>query len=103
MTMQAELNKYFYNDITNIIMDYFHEDYKVIFTGIMYEICDMMDAFSMPFLRTLPEGADVEDDKAWGSFARAYMFNYKLVNDLFPEATTSDDEADPDFDFDHWQ
>jgi hypothetical protein len=101
--MQAELNKYFYNDITNIIMDYFHEDYKAIFTGIMYEICDMMDAFSMPFLNANPDVVDVEEIEAWRGFASAYMFNYKLVNDLFPEYNTSDDEAGSDFDFDHWQ
>ena len=99
MTMKAELNKYFYNDITNIIMDYYYEDYKTMFNGIMYDICEMMDEFSRPFLRNLPEGTNVEKRKAWGSFSRAYMFNYKLINNLFPE----DSEDETDSDFDEWQ
>jgi hypothetical protein len=100
--MQAELNKYFYNDISNIISDY---HYKTQFYEVMKELTDFIKENTW-LIDDDNEDSEDEDDQPYeikffiGKYFSTYKSRIRKIkrqNTMTEELTDSDREDELGF------
>jgi hypothetical protein len=92
--MQAELNKYFYNDITNIISDY---HYKTKFYEVIKEMTYFIKETTWLLDDDDPEDSEDEDDQFWeiNNFRSSCFKIYKLrIRKIKRQNTMNEDDTD---------